>query len=104
MEGLDDGFGHRVNTVTGSMRVTCRIAAISDTTHMASVSRNNIRENVGVMTTVNAVSAVAATTIKPMPAARPNPMTPRIRALQVMTWWEETPDAPIAVAFSKSST
>ena len=65
--------------------MTCRIAAIADTTHMASVSRNNTRVSVGVMTTGNAVSAVAATTIKPMPAARQNPMTALIRAWQMMT-------------------
>ena len=30
IDGLDDGFGHRVNTIAGSMRVTCTIAAIAD--------------------------------------------------------------------------
>src|SRR6266699_1680547 len=59
IDGLDDGFGHRVNTITGSMRVTCRIAAIADTTHMANVSRNSTRVSAGVMMTGNAVSAVA---------------------------------------------
>src|SRR6266550_4108434 len=29
IDGLDDGVGHRVNTIPGSMRVTCTIAPIA---------------------------------------------------------------------------
>jgi hypothetical protein len=41
IDGLDDGVGHRVNTIPGSMRVTCTIAPIADMTHMTTVNRNS---------------------------------------------------------------
>src|SRR6266446_3802858 len=85
IDGLDDRIVHRVNTIAGSMRVTCTMAAIADTTHMRTVSRNSPKVSAGVMTIGNAVSAVAATTIKPMPAARQNPTTALISAWQMMT-------------------
>jgi hypothetical protein len=72
-----------VNTITGC--ITCTIAAIADTTHMTSVKRNNTSVSAGVMTIGNAVSAVAATTIKPIAAARQNPTTALISAWQTMT-------------------
>jgi len=62
------------------MRVTCTMAAIADTTHMSSVSRNSTAVSAGVMTMGSAVPAVAATTIKPMPTARQKPMTALISA------------------------
>ena len=74
-----------MNTITGSMRVTCTIAATADMTHMSSVSKNNTRVSAGVMTMGNAVSAVAATTITPMAAAKQKPMTALISAWQMMT-------------------
>src|SRR5207237_9976481 len=43
LDSLDDGLGHRMNTIAGSMLVTCTIAAIADITHMATVSRNSLR-------------------------------------------------------------
>jgi hypothetical protein len=58
IDSLDDGLGHRMNTIAGSMRVTCTIAAIADITHTATVSRNSLRVNPGLMTTGKAVSAV----------------------------------------------
>jgi hypothetical protein len=87
IDGLDDGFGHRVNTIAGSMRVTCTIAAIAESTHMTTVSANRTSVNPGVITIGKAESAVAATTISPIPAASPNPMTALIRAWQMMTLW-----------------
>jgi len=50
IDGLDDGVDHRVNSITGSMRVTCTIAAIADTMHMTTVNRNSNRVSTGVAT------------------------------------------------------
>src|SRR6266404_3229748 len=87
IDGLDDGLDHRVNTITGSMRVTCTIAATAEMTHIRSVSRNSTKVSAGVITMGNAVSAVAATTTNPTPAARQNPITALISAWQTMTLW-----------------
>ena len=61
--------------------------AIADMTHMTSVRKNSTKVSVGVMTIGKAVSAVAATTNKPMAAARQNPMRALISAWQMMTLW-----------------
>src|SRR5258707_5267598 len=87
IDGLDDGLDHRVNTITGSMRVTCTIAATAEMTHIRSVSRNSTKVRAGVITMGNAVSAVAATTSNPTPAATENPITALISAWQTMTLW-----------------
>src|ERR1043166_9248229 len=48
IDDFDDGFGHRVNTITGSMRITCKIAATADMTHMTSVRNNSTKVSVWV--------------------------------------------------------
>src|SRR5439155_23638775 len=73
--GFNDRLGHRVNTIAGSMRITCTIAAIADSTHITMVSVNSTAVRPGVRMIGNAVSAVRWTMIHPMPAAILNPMT-----------------------------
>ena len=57
---------HRVNTMAGSMRVTFMMAAIAETTHMTTVSRNSARVRPGVMTIGSAPLAVMRTTKRPI--------------------------------------
>ena len=57
---------HRVNTMAGSMRVTFMMAAIAETTHMATVSRNSAMVRPGVMTIGSAPLAVMRTTRRPI--------------------------------------
>ena len=57
IDGFDHGGGHRVNTIAGSIRVTFMMAAMADTTHIATVRTNSTAVGTGVMTTGSAVSA-----------------------------------------------
>src|SRR4029078_4638268 len=82
---LEHGFGHRVNTVAGSMRVTCMIAAIDDPMHITRVSTNSPAINPGVMTIGNAVPSVSRTTASPASAASEKPMTALSSACQRIT-------------------
>ena len=50
IHGLQQRLAHRVNTMAGSMRVTFMIAAIAETTHITTVSRNSPAIRPGVMT------------------------------------------------------
>src|SRR5512140_529714 len=81
---LEQGFGHRVNTMAGSMRVTCTIAANADPMHMTTVSTNRPTFSPGVMTIGNAVAAVNFTMASPMSAAMEKPMTALISAWQMI--------------------
>ena len=59
-------LAHRVNTMAGSMRVTFMMAAIAETTHMTTVSRNSATVRPGVMTIGSALAAVMRTTRRPI--------------------------------------
>jgi len=85
VDGFEHHAGHRVSTITGSMRITFMIARTADRTLMKTVSSRSIRIITGVMMTGNAVSAVARTTVQPIPAARQNPMNALSRAWMMMT-------------------
>lgn len=74
-----------MNTMAGSMRMTCAMAKMAEKTHMATVSRNRAAVRFGVMNTGSAVSAVACTMIMPIPAAMQNPMIALNTAWMMMT-------------------
>ncbi len=54
VDGLDHRFGHCLNTLAGSMRTTCTMAAMADATHITTVSKNRPGSVRGVITIGNA--------------------------------------------------
>src|SRR5262245_4236073 len=102
IDGFDHRLGHRVNTIAGSIRVTLMIAAIAETTHIATVRTSRIVVISGVMTTGSAVSAVAMTTIQPTVAAMQKPISALNSAWKMMTLWMYLLDEPMARSVANS--
>src|SRR5262249_748209 len=63
---LHDRVAHRLNTIAGSTRVTLRIEASAEMTHMTTVSTNTMTVNAGVISTGSAEAEVTLTTNCPM--------------------------------------
>src|SRR5665647_180610 len=82
---IEQGRGHRENTMAGSMRVTCTIAAIADPMHITTVSRKSPIISPCVMTIGNAVAAVSFTMVSPISAAIEKPMMAFRSAWQTIT-------------------
>ena len=78
-------LAHRVNTMAGSMRVTFMIAAIAETTHITTVSRNSATVRPGRDHDRQRAAAVMRTTSEPTRYGRPKPITAFSSAWQMMT-------------------
>src|SRR5436189_100180 len=68
VDSIDQRLRHRVNTMAGSIRMTCAMAAMADATHMTMVNTSSPTVNAGVTTIGNADSAVILTTMAPIAA------------------------------------
>src|SRR5262249_3414904 len=85
IDRLDHWVAHRATTMTGSMRVTCMMAAVADAMHINMVSTNRLTVKFDVMMIGKGLDAVIVTMASSITLAMQKPIAALISAWQMMT-------------------